>query len=111
MGNCCSMRESNPNGLTLNVSPFQKKGHRITDTTEEVFDAVKKAVQLAETKKEAPVYALEILKCMKTTEDIRCPDLRKILLDLYREDAILADKEMNRWSLDVRHQNSVMRQT
>ena len=79
MGNCCSMRESNPNGLTLNVSPFQKKGHRITDTTEEMFNVVKKAVQVAEAKKEAPVYVLDILKCLRTTEEIPLGKLRGIL--------------------------------
>ena len=51
MGNCCAMRESTPNGLTLNVSPFKKKGHRTTDNTEEIFNAVKSAVQVAEAKK------------------------------------------------------------
>ena len=34
-----------------------------------------------------------------------------ILLDLYRDDAILADKEMGRFSLDVKNQNSTIRQT
>ena len=45
------------------------------------------------------------------TEEIPLGKLRGILQDLYRDDAILADKEMNKWSLDVRHQNSAMRQT
>ena len=37
--------------------------------------------------------------------------MSKILFDLYRNDEILCDREMNRFSLDVRNQNSMHSET
>ena len=69
------------------------------------------AVRVAEDRKKAPVYVLDIFKCLKPPHDIDYRKMFMILLDLYRDDAILADKEMGRFSLDVKNQNSTIRQT
>ena len=61
----CPSGEQNSELLELNVPPYQKKGHRIlTDDPDEVYDAVMVAVRKAETIKRAPVYGLDILKCL-----------------------------------------------
>ena len=72
MGNaCCATRETTPENLTLNIHPYQKKGHRILfDDKEEVYEAVLSAVKVAEDRKKAPVYVLDIFKCLKPPHDL-----------------------------------------
>ena len=79
---------------------------------------MKLAVQEAETRKQGPVYVIDIYKIlqpargiMDPSKGLRYPELQRILQDLYREDAILADKELNRYSLEARQQDSSIRRT
>ena len=112
MGNCCTAREAAPSGLSPVIVPYKKKGHRILcNYTEDVYDKVKNAVLAAETRKQAPVYILEIFKSLKPPHELNYAQLSHVLQDLYRDDSILADKEMNKYSLDVKHQSSIIHQT
>ena len=60
-------------------------------------------MKVAEARKKAPVYVLDIFKCLKPPHDLEYGKMFRILLDLYRDDAILADREMNRYSLDIKN--------
>ena len=67
---------------------------------------------MAEATKQAPVYLIEIWNSfIQINTDCDLQMLHAALFDLYREDLILCDAEMNRYSLDKTNQSTAERQT
>ena len=109
---CCSSRES----LMCLTHQFAKKqkGHRITDFDDETVNSVINSLSRAEQRKMAPVYFLEIYKVYKALyenqedahENKAMLKVKQVLVDLYRNDQVLADREIHRFSVQNSNQNS-----
>ena len=91
-----------------------KLGHRITNHSEETLNNVLNALSRAEQRLNAPVYFIEVYKIYKALYEDTIDGsgnevlwlVKGSLLDLYRNDQILADKEMHRFSLMCQNQNT-----
>ena len=112
---CCNSRDSTIQMLTLQAHPWRKQGHRIMNTPETTVAAVMQAVKDAEELKQDPVYVMEVeqtfVKRNGKKTGMSLLDIKNILMDLYRNDQILTDEEMNRFSMQQRNQNQMLRPT
>ena len=73
------------------------------NTPETTVAAVMQAVKDAEELKQDPVYVMEVeqtfVKRNGKKTGMSLLDIKNILMDLYRNDQILTDEEMNRFSM------------
>ena len=74
--------------------------HNLTQST---LLAIKQAVHDAENKKQEPAYIVDIYRSVVDLGHFANPsitEVRKALFDLYRNDELLADEQMNRFTLE-----------
>ena len=108
---CCSSRDIFAPKLILQEYPFKKKGHRVLDDPEDHLSDILQALKNAEIEKKDTVLMLDIFKYyrklnLRNKQKIEMKRFRHLIFELYRDDQILADNEMNRFSIDTNNQNT-----
>ena len=82
------------------------KGHQILGLSEGCLLAIKTAIAKAEQDKKHPPYTLDIYNSLIQLRSRSSPssiaELKNALLDLYRNDELLADTTLDRFSLDFK---------
>ena len=70
-------------------------------------DSVFEAIRNAEAYKKSPVYLNEIYKAFKldVSNELSFNRVKNIVFDLFRNDQILANQEMTKYSLQIQNQN------
>ena len=76
-------------------------------------DSVFNAIRNAEAKKKSPVYLIEIYKVFKSEDstDLSLSAFKDIVFDLFRNDQVLANQEMTKFSLQIQNQNQIQSPT
>ena len=78
-----------------------------------LVDSVFNAIRNAEAKKKSPVYLIEIYKAFKSEDstDLSLSAFKDIVFDLFRNDQVLANQEMTKFSLQIQNQNQIQSPT